>query len=51
MTLYLVSALGGSVTLYLIAPGQLAIGASGAIFGLFGALVRDGQAAADGRAG
>lgn len=36
ITLYLVSALAGSVTLYLIAPGQLAIGASGAIFGLFG---------------
>lgn len=36
IALYLVSALAGSVTLYLIAPGQLAIGASGAIFGLFG---------------
>jgi membrane associated rhomboid family serine protease len=36
IALYLVSALAGSVMLYLIAPGQLAIGASGAIFGLFG---------------
>ena len=36
IALYLVSALAGSVMLYLIDPGQLAIGASGAIFGLFG---------------
>ncbi|HET7018054.1 MAG TPA: rhomboid family intramembrane serine protease [Streptosporangiaceae bacterium] len=36
IALYLVSALAGSVMLYLLAPGQLAIGASGAIFGLFG---------------
>jgi membrane associated rhomboid family serine protease len=38
LTLYLVSALGGSVLFYLVAsPGQPALGASGAIFGLFGA--------------
>ncbi len=37
-TLYLLSALGGSVLGYLVAPPGLAsIGASGAIFGLFGA--------------
>jgi membrane associated rhomboid family serine protease len=39
IALYLVSALAGSVLLYLINPGELAIGASGAIFGLFGGLV------------
>ena len=36
--LYLVSALGGSVASYLLSdPGQLGLGASGAIFGLMGA--------------
>lgn len=36
--LYLVSALGGSVAAFLLAPaGTLSVGASGAIFGLFGA--------------
>ncbi len=36
---YLISAIGGSVAYYYLAPqNQLALGASGAIFGLFGAL-------------
>ncbi|MFA1540293.1 rhomboid family intramembrane serine protease [Actinomadura monticuli] len=38
LALYLLSGLGGSVLLYLVgAPGSSAVGASGAIFGLFGA--------------
>jgi membrane associated rhomboid family serine protease len=38
LALYLISALGGAVLFYLlVAPGEPAIGASGAIFGLFGA--------------
>ncbi len=38
LALYLLSALGGSVTGYLLAPlNQPSVGASGAIFGLFGA--------------
>jgi membrane associated rhomboid family serine protease len=35
--LYLLSALGGSVLLYLVDPAGAAVGASGAIFGLFAA--------------
>jgi membrane associated rhomboid family serine protease len=38
LTLYMLSGLGGSVLFYLVkAPDESAIGASGAIFGLFGA--------------
>lgn len=38
LAVYLISALGGSVLFYLIArPGAVGLGASGAIFGLFGA--------------
>jgi membrane associated rhomboid family serine protease len=38
LSLYLLSALGGSVAAYLLAPpAQPSVGASGAIFGLFGA--------------
>jgi membrane associated rhomboid family serine protease len=36
-TLYLLAAVGGNVLLYLVSPGEPAVGASGAIFGLFGA--------------
>lgn len=43
LTLYLVSALGGSVAMALIAPSTLTVGASGAIFGLFAALIVIGR--------
>ncbi|MFE0460461.1 rhomboid family intramembrane serine protease [Kitasatospora sp. NPDC058965] len=37
LTVYLLAALGGSVLAYQLAPGEPALGASGAIFGLVGA--------------
>jgi membrane associated rhomboid family serine protease len=38
LAVYLLSAIGGAVLLYYLAPpGELALGASGAVFGLFGA--------------
>ncbi|MDH6182331.1 membrane associated rhomboid family serine protease [Microbacteriaceae bacterium SG_E_30_P1] len=37
LALYLLSALGGSVAVLLLAPASLVVGASGAIFGLLGA--------------
>lgn len=43
LTLYLVSGLGGSVAMALIAPGSSTVGASGAIFGLFVALLVIGR--------
>jgi len=43
LTLYLVSGLGGSVAMALIDPAQAAVGASGAIFGLFVALIVIGR--------
>jgi membrane associated rhomboid family serine protease len=39
LVLYLIGALGGSVAVALIAPNSFVVGASGAIFGLFGAFV------------
>ena len=44
LTLYVVSAIGGSVGMVVLAPalgswGQAAVGASGAVFGLFGAVL------------
>ncbi|MDQ1130003.1 rhomboid family intramembrane serine protease [Microbacterium sp. SORGH_AS_0888] len=39
LALYLLSAIGGSVGVALLAPSSAVVGASGAIFGLFGALV------------
>jgi membrane associated rhomboid family serine protease len=37
LTVYLISAVGGSILVYYLVPSELAAGASGAIFGLFGA--------------
>lgn len=39
LALYLFGAVGGSVAVALLAPNSFVVGASGAIFGLFGALV------------
>lgn len=43
LALYLISGLGGSVMVALIAPGQLTVGASGAIFGMMAALLIIGR--------
>lgn len=43
LVLYLISGLGGSVAVALLDPGQWVVGASGAIFGLFGALLVIGR--------
>jgi len=37
LSVYLISAVAGSILIYYLVPGELAAGASGAIFGLFGA--------------
>lgn len=43
VTLYLVAGMGGSVAAALLAPGSAMVGASGAIFGLLGALFAIGR--------
>lgn len=37
LAVYLISAIGGSILIYYLVPSELAAGASGAVFGLFGA--------------
>ena len=39
LALFLISAFGGSIAVALLAPSSFVVGASGAIFGLFGALI------------
>jgi len=43
LALYLISGLGGSIAVALLAPATSVVGASGAIFGLFGALLVIGR--------
>lgn len=43
LALYLISGLGGSVAVALLAPATTVVGASGAIFGMFGALLVIGR--------
>lgn len=43
IVMYLISGIGGSVAVALLAPGTWVVGASGAIFGLFGALLIIGR--------
>lgn len=43
VVMYLISGIGGSVAVALLAPGTWVVGASGAIFGLFGALLIIGR--------
>jgi membrane associated rhomboid family serine protease len=43
LTLYALSALGGSVAVACLAPTTFVVGASGAVFGLFGALIIIGR--------
>jgi membrane associated rhomboid family serine protease len=43
LILYVLSAVGGSVAMTLIAPGTTVVGASGAVFGLLGALLVIGR--------
>ncbi|UUT34351.1 rhomboid family intramembrane serine protease [Microbacterium elymi] len=43
LVIYLISGIGGSVAVALLAPGTWVVGASGAIFGLFGALLIIGR--------
>ncbi len=45
LALYLISGIGGSVAVALISPSSFVVGASGAIFGLFGAILVIGRKA------